>query len=59
MPLSIEERGILDKQIDDAIQNADSVVERFRHIKNMFHFKEENDAVLCSCVYTILIFFAE
>lgn len=44
MPLSTEERGILDKQIDDAIRNADRVVERFRRIKNMFHFKEENDA---------------
>jgi hypothetical protein len=44
MPLSIEERGTLDKQIDDTIENANNVVDNFGVLKNKFHFKEENDA---------------
>jgi hypothetical protein len=30
MPLSAEDRGMLEKQIDDKIENAHKVVERFR-----------------------------
>jgi hypothetical protein len=44
MPLSTEYRGMLDKQIDDTIENTHKVVKQFRLLKNMFHFKEENDA---------------
>jgi hypothetical protein len=44
MPLSAEDRGVLEKQIDDTIENANKVVDQFRLLKSKFHFKEENDA---------------
>lgn len=30
MPLSTEDRGVLEKQIDDTIENANKVVDQFR-----------------------------
>jgi hypothetical protein len=45
MPLSTEERGLLDKQIDEATKTAPAAVKGFRVLKHKYHFKEENDAV--------------
>lgn len=45
MPLSAEERGLLDKQIDEATKSAPAAVKGFRVLKHKYHFKEVNDAV--------------
>jgi hypothetical protein len=45
MPLSAEERELLDKQIDEATKTAPAAVKGFRVLKHKYHFKEENDAV--------------
>ena len=46
MPLSVEDRGVLERQVDNFLSLIPQYVEMFRDKQSQLHIKEPNDAVL-------------